>query len=629
MLHNIMKYISQTTLLFFIAASAYATSTVSTSSANQASPVIHQFDSQITVQTDGTLLVTETLQMTTDGKTIQHGIYRDLPMQSSSDASAAAPVSFTAMRATLDNNPVAFHTKSNPTKIRIYLGRADTNLPPGEHTYTLSYSTTNQLKFFSDHDELYWNVTGNDWNYPIEQASATVHLPIINKQDLTGHTAYTGYHGSRDQDYTTSVNDQGITSFQTTKSLAPQQGLTIVVGWHKGFVTAPNTTQTVTAAGNYPRGMSLPDNHHTHEIMLYGIIGLLIYYFLVWSIYGRDAKKLAVMPQYTPPPDISPAGLRYILDMGYDTKVFAAAILTLAVKGYLQIIQTKKFLISHFTLLQNNNQASSLSPSEKVIVNDLFADGNKAEIQAQTLEGTVDNYKKALKTEFGKYFVTNAKFAHLGTFLSLALIFYLIPYNGVSSLAIYAMVLIVATLPFALIRKLTSLKNVLGFLVFSAVLVLAFHDFPLPLPSFYLSFSVLLALMQAGFSHLLKRETPAGAKVVAAAKGFKMFLEATEKDQMNFRNPPQKTPELFEKYLPYALALGVEQQWSERFAQQLDTGYQPTWYSGNVPFGSSNFSTAVTKPFTSALNSATNSSSGFSGSAGSGGGGGGGGGGGW
>jgi uncharacterized membrane protein len=161
---------------------------------------------------------------------------------------------------------------------------------------------------------------------------------------------------------------------------------------------------------------------------------------------------------------------------------------------------------------------------------------------------------------------------------------------------------------------------------------------------FVIATIVLSFLTMAFFAISMKRPTIRGRKLLDEMLGFKDFLEIAEKDELNLRNPPAKTPELFEAFLPYALALGVDQQWSERFATVLaairnpdGSAYSPSWYDGK--WNSSNLS-RTTRGLSSGLNSAVGSSvsppgssSGFSGGGGgggsSGGGGGGGGGGGW
>jgi uncharacterized membrane protein len=153
-----------------------------------------------------------------------------------------------------------------------------------------------------------------------------------------------------------------------------------------------------------------------------------------------------------------------------------------------------------------------------------------------------------------------------------------------------------------------------------------------------------LLLVDVTFYDLLKAPTRLGRKVMDRLEGFELYLSVAEKDRMNFHNPPERTPALFERFLPYALALGVEQAWSEQFADVLaaagqapggaGTGYRPRWYSGSgfSERGVSGFASSLGGSFSGAIASsstAPGSSSGSGGGGSSGGGGGGGGGSGW
>jgi uncharacterized membrane protein len=150
----------------------------------------------------------------------------------------------------------------------------------------------------------------------------------------------------------------------------------------------------------------------------------------------------------------------------------------------------------------------------------------------------------------------------------------------------------------------------------------------------FLIFLILLVSLTTTFYFLLKQYTETGLRLVEEINGFKLFLSVTEKDRMNFHNPPERTPELFEKYLPYAVALGVENKWAEQFAEVFARDNMmdkhPVWYSGSI-YGAGALS-GFNSGFSSSVSSSTTapgSSSGGGGGGSSGGGGGGGGGGGW
>lgn len=577
-------------------------------------PVIKQFQSEITVNPDASLLVTETIAITTDAKEILHGIYRDFPTDYQTRFGLRTRVPFKVVSAMLDGQPVNFSIAKLSNGVRVYLGNRDQLLAAREHTFVLTYKTSKQLGLFSDHDELYWNVTGNAWRYPINSTVAMVKLPEGALATITGQTAYHGYQGSKDQADIAITKTDAAVVFSTNKPLLSKQGLTIVVGWKKGFITLPLLTS---------------DN-----LLLAGFVILLLYYLLVWFLFGRDPKRKTIIPEYTPPLGFSPAALRYILKMGYDIKVFAAAILNLAVQGFLRIEETanKKYL-----LRKQPGYKGSLSKAEERLGLSMFALDDKFDLSdtSGSLVTIQNEYKKELRQEFAsKYFATNLLFSIIGVVLWVAIL--LITGFATDSLESISTTMTVAV-PLILIYKFST-QYVGGRRVWNvslAVIMLLFLVFLnyATFPGFYFIINTAMVILVVLFWYLLKRPTAEGQKLDNHTRGFKLFLEATEKDRMNFRNPPERTPELYEKYLPYAVALGVEQRWGEQFTAVLTAAnYQPTWYSNAYTVVTiQNFTTGVTTGVLGAVSAASSSpgsSSGFSGGS-SGGGGGGGGGGGW
>ena len=157
--------------------------------------------------------VTETIRVRSTGEQIRRGIFRDFPTTYTDRAGHRYTVGFDVQAILRDGQPEEWHTERLANGIRIYMGRKDHLLAPGEHAYTLTYSTDLQLGFFRDHDELYWNVTGNGWAFAIETASATVALPP-GAPGPSLLVAYTGPAGAKDQAYRTSTTAAGEAFFQ-------------------------------------------------------------------------------------------------------------------------------------------------------------------------------------------------------------------------------------------------------------------------------------------------------------------------------------------------------------------------------------------------------------------------------
>ena len=555
---------------------------------------ILDYHSDILVMQDGWIEVTETIHVRAEGKRIRRGIYRDFPTEYEDRLGNQYIVDFEPLSVLRNNSPEDSHTQSIRGGKRIYFGSADRYINTGEHTYVFRYRANRMLGFFENHDELYWNVTGVEWAFPIDNASATVAFGFdVSANDLTAE-AYTGAFGYTKRDYKSQIDASGRAHFETTRPLAPLNGLTIVVGWPKGFVAEPTDMQRL--------GWLLRDNAGL-LIAGVGFVLLLAYYLPVWHRFGRDPEEGVVVTRYEPPAGFSPASLRYIRQMYYDDKVMTAAVVNLAVKGYLRIDLEEGsdgFLgigktPDEYTLVKTRpkGEPPPMAAGERELYEGLFGPDRRIALANDNhaqLGGAKDAHKASLKKDYKQHYFR---------------------FNG--------------------------LLNLPAILIFVIASVLALASGPSPLVFVMI---IAMAVMTIFFAIIMKRPTLRGRKLLDEILGFKDYLEIAEKDEMNLRNPPEKTPELFEAYLPFALALGVDLLWAEKFAavlaaaQQTDGGtYQPSWYNGSwstmdLSRATSQMSTSLNSAITSSV-SPPGSSSGGGGGGFSGGGGGGGGGGGW
>ncbi|HOU50922.1 MAG: DUF2207 domain-containing protein [Smithella sp.] len=622
---------------------------------------ILSFHSDIEVLRSSGMIVTETIEVYAAGNQIKRGIYRDFPTKYKDRYGRNYKVRFDVKEVLRDNAPENFRLQNLSNGVRVYIGNENVLLDPGTYTYVIKYSTNRQLGFFKDFDELYWNVTGNGWSFSIDEASAKVRLPEVPLDKIGEVDAYTGYTGEKGKDFSSTKESDGI-YFQTRRSLNPNEGLTIVVQWPKGYVTEPTFFEKAFWYVN--------DNRGTFA----GVIGLLIllfYYLIAWAQYGKDPVKGTIIPLYEPPAKLSPASMRFIVEMGYDDKVFSAAMINMAVKGYLKIQEVN----DKFTLIKTSTEEGQLSGEEKAAAGKLFT-SSRSEIMIETknhkeIANARLELHKSLKNSLEKiYFRTNKKLFFVGLTLSFILMIssVIIGISEINPMVIFMIfwltgwsfgVAILLRLVFSAWKdvftgghhKLTSPAKALFITLFSVPFVLGeIAGIAVVVGSGSISILVILGIMifiNALFYQLLKAPTLVGRKVMDGIEGFKMYLSIAEKDRLNLLNPPHRTPELFEKYLPYAFALDVEQEWSEQFSDVLskaaimEESNVQRWYSGpsERTFSPSLFSSGLGNSLTSAIASAASppgSSSGgrggFSGGGGggsSGGGGGGGGGGGW
>ncbi len=615
---------------------------------------IRRFHSRITVHPDASLTIQETIEVHSEGAEIQHGIYRDFPTDYRDRFGNRYIVDFSVKKVLRDGRPENFHLGDLSNGTRVYIGNKTVILPPGDYTYELTYTTNRQLGFFKDHDELYWNVTGTGWVFPIKEASAAVVLPKqVSKNDL-GMAGYTGPQGSKAQAFQAAVEMDGTVTFAATAPLGPREGLTIVVSWPKGIVAEPTWSDKL--------GYLLHDNRAV-LIGLLGLAVLLAYYLAAWSRVGRDPEKGSIMPVYEPPRGLSPAAIRYIMEMGFDHKAFAAAIIDMAVKGALSI----KRADGDYVLSKGRSDEKDFSPEEEEIAGWFFAGSKHMFALKQSNHDLISNAIRAVKKSLQKrcekiYFLTNSVYLIPGlaiTAVTVALSFLAQSQKTLSLLVFFSLWLTIWTAGVVMLslqgaslwRQVFSGGGGVGKVgsalahTFFAVPFWVAEIVVLVIAASMVGFVLIVVLLvlvgiSLLFHHLLKAPTGAGRQLMDKIEGFKMFLSAVEKDRLNFLNPPEKTPELFEKYLPYALALGVEQAWSQQFAEVLAAagrsgeGYTPAWYYGANwdSFSAGSFASSLGDSLSSAVASssmAPGSSSGGGGGGSSGGGGGGGGGGGW
>ena len=588
---------------------------------------ILSFTSHIQVQPDASLTVTETIVVRATGDQIKRGIVRDFPTVYTDRFGHRVKVGFKVLEARRNGAHEPYRVESAGDGKKIYLGQKDIFLSPGVYTYTLTYRTTRQLGFFTDFDELYWNVTGHAWTFPIDWAEAVLVLPP--GAQVRQYAGYTGVWGSKGQDFRASVQD-GRMVFTGTRVFAPGEGMTVAVAWPKGFVQPPAWQTRIRDF--------LEDNRGSILARL-AVLAVLVYYLAVWFRVGRDPAKGLVIPLFEPPQGLSPAAVRLVDRMGFDDKAFAATLVQLGVKGWL-VIEGHD---GDFTLRRPGNQPSvPLSSLEERILSKLFLKKDILQITAGNHEN-IKSAENALKSNLEwevekKYFITNSGRLAWGVALSLlALVLAVLTAGDRDSMMIsgfLALWLSVWT-PVTLGLWVRAGKGQMIFAVpftFFMVLAIIMLFFFAPLVA---TVFVMVVCLNVLFYFLLKAYTLRGRRLMDQIEGFRMYLNSAEQARLELLHPPEHTRELFEKYLPFALALDVENEWCEQFAEVLDhASYAPAWYQGSSwrSLGSGGLSASLGSNLSASLSSSSSppgSSSGSSGGGSSGGGGGGGGGSGW
>lgn len=556
---------------------------------------ILSYDSELQINTDGSLDVHEHIKVRAEGTTIRRGITRDFPTRYKDRYGNKVVVDFQVMGVQRDGNAEPWFTENLSNGVRINTGNDDFLPVPAEYTYTLHYRTTRQVGFFADHDELYWNAIGLGWDFAIETGSVELRLPTPVPVDQLKAEGYTGPDGSKHQNYTASVPAPGIAHWQLTQALAPHEGLTIVLSFPKGLVPEPSRAQ---------RLMLLIKDNRGVLVALAGLLMLLAFCLRRWIAIGRDPKPGIVIARYDPPQDATPAALRFIQKMGHDNRCFSSDVLALAVAGFLTIERDKGVLKDEWTLVQEPGQdPENLPESQRHLLEKLFLEGSPLVLNntnASIMLAAKLAQNKALAALYdGKMFKTNAGSVGLASLLLVL--------TGVASFVVAAG---------------SGVPAIIAVLVVMLFVVIVFGS-------------------------LIRAPTLDGRKVLDEIEGFKRYLSVAERDELaSMRGPddgdatarpPMLDAKRYEVLLPYAVALDVEDAWTSKFTLAVGAAAAVAatagiaWYRGGGMDSMSSLSKAVGNSLSSQISSSSTppgSSSGSGGGGSSGGGGGGGGGGG-
>ena len=605
---------------------------------------ILSYHADIRVYEDGAMEVIETIQVRSEQQQIKRGIYRDFPTHYKDRYGNKVVMDFNVLGITRNKVAEPFHTTRQGNGKRVYIGSENKKIASGIHTYQITYETQDQLGFFDEHDELYWNVTGNGWVFPIDKASATIYLPETIHSGVSAE-GYVGRMGSKDQSVRTSAIRANQPHFEADRSLQSYEGLTIVASWPKGYIEEPSPTDVLhrTLRNNLPI-----------VVAAVGFLAVFIYYFTAWLAVGRDPEAGVIYPQYYPPENLSPAASRFVMRMGYDNKCFSAALINLAVQGDIILEEKDKQYTVH-----RGKQASSIFKGEMKVLNKLLGSKSSLKLKQKNhakIAAAIKELKKWLKKEFEVIlFRTNRGYVIPGVIGTVVTIAAAVMSAGDPEIIFFAVWLTFWSFGvYILLRQCINSWRTPGVaaragavgislfaLPFLAAEIFVFGQLAKVVPPFAILLLIATGLLNVLFHHLLKQPTSMGRQLMDYLEGFKMYLSVAEKDQLATFDGPEKTPELFEAYLPYALALDVEEEWSEQFNEILaaasnsdGSDYSPLWYHGSHTghFDHAMLAGAVGGALTAAISSsstAPGSSSGGGGGGSSGGGGGGGGGGGW
>jgi uncharacterized membrane protein YgcG len=549
---------------------------------------ILDYDSEIAIQADGSLEVAERITVRAEGNRIRRGIYRDFPTRYRDRRGNRVVVGFEMLEVLRDGKPEPWFTEGVSNGVRINTGNDDFLQVPAEYTYTLRYRTTRQLGFFEQHDELYWNAIGTGWAFPTERGEVLARLPEPVAIAEMRVEAYTGPQGAQGSDYTAELPAPGTARWRLTRELSPGEGFTVVLMFPKGIVAEPGDAQRLR--------WFLADNRGV-LVALVALVALLGFCVRRWHRVGRDPPAGTIIARYEPPEGHSPAGLRFMRRMGHDSRGFSADLLALAVDGQLRIHRDKRLLRDTWRLERLPGEERGTDEAQRGMLAKLFAGGPELELdnsKASIMQAAQQAHAKSLSARYQP-----ALFQRNGGSIGAAV---LIAIAGI----------------------------VLSFVASGGAGIPAI-----------LAIAALMVVVVAVFGSLVKAPTEAGRRLLDEIEGLRMYLGVAEREELARMPGPQAAPPLdaarYERLLPYAVALDVEQAWTRKFTAAVGAAAAAaassaiSWYHGRDVGDIGRLASSLGDGLSSRVASASTppgSSSGGGGGGSSGGGGGGGGGGG-
>jgi uncharacterized membrane protein YgcG len=532
---------------------------------------IARFNSNIHVQEDGSARVEEQITFVFSG--VYQGIYRDIPVDYPGPSGSNYTLFIKVLSVTDESGDQLKYEKKTSNgflHLKIYVpGATDAT-----RTVNIEYSLDNATRFFEDHDEFYWNVTGNDWPVPIEQASAIIYFPPEASGKLRAQ-AFEGIYGSS-QHASASVTGPSA-SVETRDALPMRGGLTADIYIEKGVLHQP---------GAITRFFRFVLSNPVVTLPLWAFAVM----FSMWWTKGRDPDPgMSVAPMYAPPEKMGPAEVGTLIDGSVDPRDITSILVDMAVRGYVKIVETQHtgFLSStkdyEFHLLKDPSQWNDLTDYERAMLQQVFVGG-----QVTLLSNLRNNFYTALpmiKSEIMSALKSKGMYS----------------VDPDSAAGYLAMGFLIVALPYA------------------ALQVFGLADFLSSVP-----IAIGCGLIAVGIILIIGRQLTAtslkGARTQVEIKGFQEFMNRVDADRLK-RMPP----DTFEKFLPYAMALGVEHRWAKAFEGIIQN--PPTWYQSSDGHMFSTFyfvnslgymATTASSTFVSAPR-ASSSGSGWSGGGGGGG----------
>ncbi len=500
-----------------------------------ASEKISDFNVTLSLGADLRADVTEEITVIAEHRNIKRGLVREIP----SDSGRKIRVKSLFM----DGAPHPYFTENNEGNIEVNFGN-NNFISPGIHKYVLSYTMENAVIFSKDFNEVYWNVTGNNWAFPIDNASFRLILPEGSEVIDEGISLYTGGYRSKQSD----AKQSGYLFFKTTKPLYPGQGFTAAVPFKNPNIKQPLSDKIKFFILKY----SSP--------ALCAI--LMVYYLITWFRFGKDPKHHGGV-LYAPPNNISPALAGYVLKRKFSLNLLSAAFVSLAVKEKIKI--SKKG--STIEIRQIGGAELEKADEENAVINCV---GRSKVLKLngkyqEKVKNCADKVKNSLEKQGGKYIEKNYKFIIFP--ICIMLIMQIFIYINTEAVLIHGNIFLIMASFFFCLSYDTIILQLKAYLavIMSVILVSLVLTITPSIDEICFMISLILAMPYAVY---MDNASAKGKKVYLDLLAFKKYMEKAEKHRAELSNPEDKL-KIFADYLPYAYAFGIQSKWIKSFTKML------------------------------------------------------------
>lgn len=536
----------------------------------KAEEVIQSFDVLIHVEPSGEVLVTERIAVMAEGKEVVRGIFRDIPTRYSLGYGMRRNTPLTLISALRDGQPENVAQLPLENAVRLRFGSASVVLEPGLYHYELTYRMDAQLLHHRSVDELYWNVTGNDWRMPIQRASVEVVLPDTAQIEATH--GYTGYRGMRGNNYEIVEQEANRLRMVTNRELPPGQGFTVALAWQAGLVARP---------GWWAQVRDLYADNIRLILFMAAFAGLVLFYVMLWWTVGRGPAKGVIIPLFELGKGVSPIMAGYVWRRGVDmdkqgVRSLSIMFTDLAIRGLLRLERDSKGLL----LSRGEASQDELREEERRVLDALFVRGEDSLLLQDRYEPRMGKALASLRQAFERFeqanFDTHTGKWRVGAFFaSIAgvVLFFsgLDGYEGSKTDALLTM-LVATAMGIGVFFSLTSGAVAIGlFLGVFALVMLAIVGGQVG--GGVVLGCVLLTLVVLIARKTLRAPSNAGRRLLDELEGYRNYLSLAESETLaTAGSAPVMSIALYERHLPYAMALGVEAQWTRRFTRELEKG---------------------------------------------------------